>query len=62
MKRNRCISKAIFKNNMQGKDFDKDRYISTRRVPYERVFSKQDKRYAFTGGGKKFYKTIPIKT
>ena len=38
-KRNRCVSKVILKNNMKGKDFEKDRRITKQRMPYEGVFS-----------------------
>ena len=58
MKRNRCINKAILKNNMQGKDFDRDRHISKRRMPYERVFSKQDKRFRYIGIAKNQFQGI----
>ena len=38
-KRNRCVSKVILKNNMNGKDFEKDQRITKQRMPYEGVFS-----------------------
>jgi IS5 family transposase len=40
---------AIKKNNMRGKNFDLDRYYSRLRAPYERVFSKDNKRVRYTG-------------
>ncbi len=40
---------AIKKNNMYGKDKDKDRQISKMRSPYERVFAKQPKRARYRG-------------
>ena len=39
IKRNGCVSKVILKNNMDGKDFEKDRRITKQRMPYEGVFS-----------------------
>ena len=41
IKRKGCHSAAIKKNNMTGKNRDKDRWLSQRRAPYERVFSKR---------------------
>lgn len=40
---------AIMKNNMKGKNKDKDRWLSSIRAPYERVFSKQSKRLRYCG-------------
>jgi IS5 family transposase len=40
---------AIKKNNMIGKDFDLDRYYTKIRSPFERVFSKDNKRARYTG-------------
>ena len=40
---------AIKKNNMQGKNKDLDRWLSGIRSPYERVFSKQNKRVRYVG-------------
>lgn len=40
---------AIKKNNMRGKNFDLDRWISKIRVPFERVFSKEPKRVRYRG-------------
>jgi IS5 family transposase len=40
---------AIKKNNMKGKNRDLDRWISGIRSPYERVFSKQNRRTRYTG-------------
>ena len=39
MKQNGCISKAILKDNMKGKGFERDRRITKQRMPYEGVFS-----------------------
>ena len=44
-----CVSKVILKNNMKGKDFKRDGWISKRRMPFERVFSKQCKRARYRG-------------
>jgi transposase, IS5 family len=33
-----CHLRAIKKNNMQGKNKDQDRWFSSLRAPYERVF------------------------
>lgn len=43
---------AIKKNNMAGKNRDLDRWLSGIRAPYERVFSKQNKRARYVGIGK----------
>jgi len=42
-----CHLAAILKNNMKGKNRDKDRWISKIRAPYEHVFSQQNKRVRF---------------
>lgn len=47
-----CHSAAIKKNNMIGKDRDKDRWLSKMRAPYERVFSKRSKRVRYRGQAK----------
>lgn len=40
---------AIKKNNMKGKNFDLDRYYTKIRSPFERVFSKDNKRVRYVG-------------
>jgi IS5 family transposase len=40
---------VILKNNMNDKNPEKDRWISGLRSPYERTFSKQNKRVRYTG-------------
>lgn len=40
---------AIKKNNMKEKNFDLDRYYTLIRSPFERVFSKANKRLRYTG-------------
>ena len=47
-----CHLAAIKKNNMLGKNKDKDRWISGIRSPYERVFSKQRRRTRYCGVAK----------
>lgn len=44
-----CHLAAIKKNNMKGKNKDKDRWYSGIRAPYERVFSQQNKRTRYCG-------------
>lgn len=44
--------RAIKKNNMQGKNKDLDRWVSARRSPYERVFSKLNHRVRYRGVAK----------
>lgn len=40
---------AVKKNNMQGKNFDLDKYYTKIRSPLERVFSKENKRLRYLG-------------
>lgn len=47
--RKNCHLRAIKKNNMIDKNRDLDRWISSIRSPYERVFSKQRKRVRYCG-------------
>jgi transposase, IS5 family len=49
MKINGCESRAILKDNMKKKDFIRDSEISKKRMPFERVFSKQSKRARYKG-------------
>jgi IS5 family transposase len=44
-----CHLAAIKKNNMKDKNRDKDRWYSSIRAPYERVFSQQNKRVKYLG-------------
>ena len=44
-----CHSMVILKNNMKAKNKDKDKFITKLRAPYERVFSKQEKRVRYKG-------------
>ena len=43
---------AIKKNNMKGKNRDQDKWFSSLRSPYERVFSKRNKRVRYKGVAK----------
>ena len=47
LKRNGCHDATIKKNNMVGKNKDKDRWISGIRSPYERVFAHRNKRVRY---------------
>ena len=49
LKRNGCHDATIKKNNMLGKNRDKDRWISGIRSPYERVFAHRSKRVRYKG-------------
>ena len=49
LKRNGCHDAVIKKNNMIGKNKDKDRWLSGIRSPYERVFSHRNKRVRYKG-------------
>lgn len=44
-----CHDGSIKRNNMNGKDRHKDRWISSIRAPYERVFSKRNQRVRYRG-------------
>ena len=44
-----CHSAAIKKNNMRGKNRDKDKWISSVRMPFEGVFSQQSKTARYRG-------------
>jgi transposase, IS5 family len=44
-----CHSGAVMKNNMKGKNSDKDRWLTKLRAPYENVFSKWEKRARYRG-------------
>ena len=44
---NGCHSGAILKNNMIGKDFKKDAFLTKIRMPFEGVFSKMSKRVRY---------------
>jgi IS5 family transposase len=49
MKQNGCHSGAILKENMKSKNRDKDKFLTTLRMPYEGVFSKMDKKARYVG-------------
>jgi IS5 family transposase len=49
IKRRGCHSGVILKNNMKGKNKDKDKYLTRLRIPYEDVFSKISKKARYKG-------------
>lgn len=49
LKRKGCHDATIKKNNMLGKDFKKDGWLSAMRSPYERVFAHRNKRVRYRG-------------
>jgi IS5 family transposase len=49
MKENGCHSGAILKDNMKGKNKDKDRWLTSMRAPFEGVFSKDETRARYRG-------------
>jgi IS5 family transposase len=52
MAQRRCHSGAVLKNNMKGKNFDKDRWLTKLRAPFENVFSKWERRARYRGTAK----------
>lgn len=58
IKANGCHSGAILKNNMKGKNRDKDRFLTRLRMPYEGVFSKMDKRVRYKGIAKAQFQVL----
>lgn len=50
--------KIILKNNMKAKDQERDNIISKKRMPFERVFSKQNKRVRYKGVEKNTFSEI----
>ena len=49
LKKRNCHSAAILKNNMRGKNFKKDKWLTRVRMPYEGVISKMSKRTRYRG-------------
>jgi len=49
MKKNGCHSGAILKENMIGKNRDKDRFLTRLRMPYEGVFARMNKKVRYRG-------------
>jgi len=49
LKSKACHSGAIMKNNMKGKNKEKDKFLSQLRSPYENIFSKKQKRCRYRG-------------
>lgn len=58
LKINGCHSGAILKNNMQGKNFDKDNWLTSLRMPYEGTFSKINKKARYRGLVKNQFQAI----
>lgn len=56
--KNNATLRAIKKNNMNGKNHDQDRFFSSIRSPYERVFSQQNNRVRYTGVSKNYFAEI----
>ncbi len=52
MRINGCHSGAIMKNNMRGKNKDKDRWLTKVRAPFEGIFSRIEKRARYRGSAK----------
>ncbi|MBF0523425.1 MAG: transposase [Candidatus Omnitrophica bacterium] len=52
MAQKNCHSGALLKNNMKGKNKDKDRWLAQVRAPFESVFSKWEKRARYRGTAK----------
>ena len=44
-----CYSGAVLKNNMKGKNKDKDRWLTKLRAPFENVFSKWERKARYRG-------------
>lgn len=53
-----CHSGVILKNNMKGKNQDKDRWLTKLRMPYESVFSKMQKKCRYIGLAKNQFQGI----
>jgi len=49
IKRRGCHSGVILKNNMKGKNYDKDKWLTKVRMPYEGTFSKMRKHTKYCG-------------
>jgi IS5 family transposase len=49
MKSHGCHSGAVLKNNMKGKNKDKDRWLTKLRAPFESVFSKDEIKARYRG-------------
>jgi IS5 family transposase len=52
MAERRCHSGAVLKNNMKNKNFDRDRWLTKLRAPFENVFSKWERRARYRGTAK----------
>lgn len=58
MKARGCHNGAIKKRNMKGKNRDRDRWLSSVRMPYEGIFSRQPKRARYRGVAKVQYQAF----
>ena len=58
IKRRGCHSGVILKNNMTGKNRDKDRWLTQVRMPYEGTFSRMRKRTWYRGKVKNQFETF----
>jgi IS5 family transposase len=58
MKVKGCHSGAILKENMAGKNRDKDRFLTRIRMPYEGVFSKMNKKARYKGIAKNQFQAL----
>lgn len=54
-KKRGCHSGVIKKNNMKGKDFRRDKWLTGVRMPYEGIFSKMSERVRYRGIAKNQY-------
>ena len=53
-----CHSGVILKKNMNGKDFDKDRWLSSVRMPFENVFARVNKKARYRGTAKNQFQAL----
>lgn len=58
MKENGCHSGAILKENMIGKNRDKDRFLTRLRMPYEGVFARMNKKVRYRGLAKTDFQNL----
>lgn len=58
MKAKGCHSGAILKENMRGKNRDKDRFLTRIRMPYEGVFSKMNKKARYKAIAKNQFQAL----
>jgi len=53
-----CHSGVILKKNMKGKDRDKDRWLSSVRMPFEGVFARVNKKARYRGVAKNLFQVL----